>query len=114
MTFLEQLQSHRGGLIRLKNEFYWYIGPAQGWDGATGRVCLLLGAGRSRRFRRTGSSTAPPIWPAATTDTETLATWLAAVYVRDVAFARSADEVLLLIDGCPQWIWVTPADVEIL
>ena len=41
MTFLEQLQSHRGGLIRLK-ELYWYGG--RGFDGSPGRICLVLDA----------------------------------------------------------------------
>ena len=31
MTFLEALQSHRGGLVRIKTQLYWYGG--RGWDG---------------------------------------------------------------------------------
>ena len=42
MTLLEGLQSHRGGLLRIKSELYWYGG--RGFDGAPGRVCLILDA----------------------------------------------------------------------
>jgi len=42
MTFLEQLQSHKGGLICLKTELFWYEG--RGWDGTPGRICLILDA----------------------------------------------------------------------
>ena len=42
MTLLERLQSHKGGLIRLKTELFWYGG--RGWDENPGRVCLLLDA----------------------------------------------------------------------
>ena len=40
MTLLEGLQSHRGGLLRIKSELYWYGG--RGFDGSPGRVCLIL------------------------------------------------------------------------
>lgn len=40
MTFLEELQAHKGGLVRIKSELYWYGG--RGPDGSPGRVCLLL------------------------------------------------------------------------
>jgi hypothetical protein len=42
MTFLEQLQAHKGGLIRLKTQLFWYEG--RGWDNTPGRICLLLDA----------------------------------------------------------------------
>ena len=42
MTFLEALQSHKGGLIQLKTVLYWYDG--RGWDKNPGQVCLLLDA----------------------------------------------------------------------
>ena len=42
MTLLEQLQAHKGGLIQLKTQLYWYDG--RGWDGDPARVCLLLDA----------------------------------------------------------------------
>ena len=45
MTFLEQLQSHKGGLLRLKTELYWYGG--RGWDKNPGRICLILDAAAS-------------------------------------------------------------------
>ena len=46
MTFLEQLQSHKGGLLRLKTELYWYGG--RGYDGNPGRVCLILDTAAAR------------------------------------------------------------------
>ena len=86
MTLLERLQSHKGGLIRLKTALYWYDGL--GWDGSPGRVCLILDAA--------------------------YASCAAAI----TASARAADlplaAVLLLIDGCPHWVWVSQEDVELL
>jgi len=86
MTFLEQLQANKGGLVQLKTELYWY---AQGrYDGNPGRVCLILDA-------------AANILPA---DAGTTA-----------ATARSvAARAYLLIDGGPRWIWIVDEDVELL
>jgi hypothetical protein len=42
MTFLETLQVHKGGLLCLKTELYWYEGRK--WDGTPGRICLILDA----------------------------------------------------------------------
>jgi len=54
MTFLEQLRSHKGGLIHLKSQLYWYEGHR--WDNNPGRICLILDA-----------AAAPPAIPAACT-----------------------------------------------
>jgi hypothetical protein len=86
MTFLEQLQSHRGGLIRLKTELFWYGG--RGFDDVPGRVCLLLDA-----VGDIGSIAAALTGAAETLD---------------------STAALLLIDGCPQWVWVSRQDVEFL
>ena len=85
MTFLEELQAHRGGLLRLKGELFWYGG--RGWDGSPGQVCLLLDA-------------ADVVVAAATT--------------RLVCDAPAAPDVLLLIDGAPHWVWVCQEDVELI
>lgn len=89
MTFLKGLQSHRGGLLRLKTELFWY--SDRGFDDSPGRVCLVLDAARedattAGAAARTGTATA----------------------------ARTRAAALLLIDGCPHWVWVAPKDVEIL
>ena len=42
MTLLEQLQAHKGGLIQMKSQLYWYDG--RGWDGDPARICLILDA----------------------------------------------------------------------
>ena len=42
MDFLQTLKAQVGGLLHIKSELYWYGG--RGWDGAPGRVCLLLDA----------------------------------------------------------------------
>jgi hypothetical protein len=91
MTFLKQLQSHRGGLIRLR-KLYWYGG--RGWDRSPGRICLVLDAAGPRRARAV-----------------TLAALAAAGFAADPDAAAVA---LLLIDGGPQWVWVAQADVELL
>jgi hypothetical protein len=87
MTFLEELQAHKGGLIRLKSELYWYGG--RGLDKNPGRVCLVLDARLPAASR----------------------------YVSDFAAASFGSGHhgaggLLLIDGRPQWVWVSRADVE--
>jgi len=88
MDFLQTLRAHRGGLLRIKNQLYWYGG--RGWDGTPDRICLVLDAGNA--YRSAGSF--------ARATTEAL---------------RSASVVaLLLIDGCPHWIWVANEDVELI
>ena len=91
MTLLEKLQSHRGGLLRLKTELYWYdVGD---WDNNPGRVCLVLDA----------TVHAPG------TDAATVrADGLLGEVVGELA------DVLLLVDGSPQWVWVAECDVEVI
>ena len=92
MTFLEQLQSHKGGLLRLKTELYWYGG--RGYDGNPGRVCLILDTAATRSSA------------------------LASRADRDDAVTPTANYpdpgVLLLIDGSPHWVWMNKEDVELL
>jgi len=85
VTFLERLQAHKGGLIRLKTELYWCGG--RGWDKNPGRLCLLLEA--------TAAAAAPAAAAAA-------------------AEAAATTAALLLVDGSPQWIWVVDGDVEVI
>ena len=96
MTLLEQLQAHKGGLIQLKSQLYWYDG--RGYDGTPGRICLLLDAallagGPGRRAHV--ATAAAALVPAALTGAAT-----------EAAF--------LLIDGQPQWIWVAEEDIALL
>ena len=86
MVILEQLRIHVGGLVRLKDELFWYGG--RGWDGITGRVCLLLDAAPAR--------SAPFAQATAT------------------ATGAGAAAALLLVDGAPRWVWVGADDLEIL
>ena len=87
MTLLEGLQSHRGGLLHIKSELYWYGG--RGFDGSPGRVCLILDAAvHCDHLIRARSGAAG----------------LAGVLVG----------ALLLIDGCPHWVWVSQEDVELI
>ena len=88
MTFLEALQAHRGGLIRLKTELYWYGG--RGYDGSPDRICLLLDAA--------DADSAEVPWKAPST-----------------TGAGSAEPAAhLLIDGTPHWVWVAAEDVQLL
>ena len=89
VTFLDNLQSHRGGLLRLKTKLFWYGG--RGWDKNPGRICLLLDA----------------------TTAETTAATAATAGVA-AATAETTAAVHLLIDGSPQWVWVVEEDVELL
>lgn len=90
MTLLEQLQAHKGGLIQMKSQLYWYDG--RGWDGDPARVCLLLDAAPGRSADVNGYFVA--------------------------AMSRTAgtrtNTAFLLIDGQPQWIWVAEADIALL
>ena len=90
MPFLDNLQSHKGGLIKLKTQLCWY--DSRGWDNNPGRICLILDAARKSAGL------------AATTD------------VRRDGVATPADYVAayFLIDGQPAWIWITEQDVELL
>ena len=91
MTFLEKLQSHKGGLLRIKSDLFWYSG--RGNDNITGRICLLLDAVDADTYGSTTTLTAA-----------TAAAWADA--------ARSAAH--LLIDGSHHWVWVVEKDVELI
>jgi hypothetical protein len=90
MTFLEALQSHKGGLILLKGELFWYGGRS--WDGVHDRICLLMDS--------------------VLTFSDRLA---ARTRYADVDHDGHGDAAAcLLIDGCPHWVWIAPADLELL
>lgn len=89
MTILEKLKSHKGGLLRLKTELFWY---GRGWDNSPGRTCLVLNA--SAITTSYASATAACIRRSRHNDFPFLA--------------------LLLIEGKPQWIWVAEHDVEVI
>jgi hypothetical protein len=99
MTLLEQLQSHRGGLIKLKTELFWYDG--RGWDNNPGRICLLLDV-----VATTNAAAAVACTTAASSTAASPATTAAAEATTAAA--------LLLIDGKPQWIWIAEKDVEVI
>ena len=94
MDFLQTLKAQVGGLLHIKSELYWYGG--RGWDGAPGRVCLLLDAAL-------GGDRAPRRRPAAR-----------ALVARAAPHSPADLAVLLLIDGCPHWVWVSQEDVELI
>ena len=89
MTFLEDLQAHKGGLVRIKSDLFWYDG-GRGWDGAWDRVGLLMDADDDAPDRRFAAArtTAPAL--------------------------TDASVALLLVDGQPHWVWVGADDLELL
>ena len=93
MTPFEQLQSRRGGLLHLKTELFWYDG--RGHDNNSGRICLLLDVITTDAVRALGADAA-----------RTTAVRGAGREATAVAF--------LLIEGKPQWIWVTEQDMEVI
>ena len=99
MDFLQTLEAHRGGLLHIKSELFWY--GERGWDGARGRICLLLDADPAPATALHGLAPAE-------------ARRLAALRPVATALAAPAVAVLLLIDGAPHWVWVCQEDVEIL
>ena len=95
MTLLERLQSHKGSLIKLKTELFWYGG--RGWDENPGRVCLLLDAAAIEIAY--GST----VLQAHTGATHT--------GMPGTGMPATAQ---LLIDGSPHWVWVAEEDVALL
>jgi hypothetical protein len=92
MTFLEQIQSHKGGLLRLKTRLYWY---GSGYDKNPGRICLILDT-------------------AATANTANRAAATVAVVAGSRTAVVAEHAALLLLDGSPRWVWIAEDDVEIL
>ena len=90
MTLLEQLQSHAGGLVKIKTQLYWYGG--RGPDGNSGQVCLVLDAAPLDRTLTRGID----------------------ARVRFAACATSRTTAFLLIDGTPYWVWISEDTVELL
>jgi hypothetical protein len=97
MTFEKQLHVHIGGLVRLKEQLYWYDSCV--CDGVEGRVCLLLDVADADDLplldARIACSDQPP---AATVLGQRHETW----------------KVLLLIDGSPKWVWLSEDIVEFI
>ena len=93
MAFLEKLRAHRGGLVRLPTELFWYGG--RGWDSTPGRLCLLLDADpiTARAWGDAGDATTAGDATAA---------------------ARASAAAHLLIDGRPGWVRVVEGDVEVI
>jgi len=100
MTFLEQLQAHKGGLIRLKTPLYWYDGVR---NEIVGRICLLLDA-----------SSLPKPSAAATTPSAAAAATAVVATAAGVGTAAAFAVALLLIEGQPQWIWLAEKDIDLL
>ncbi len=96
MTFRDCLKSHKGGLIKLKNQLFWYGG--RGYDGNPGQVCLLLDSSDDHPFVGAAATAVGSSCTAGTT------------------LAHLGDEVLahLLVGGSPQWVWLAKDDVELL
>jgi len=86
MTLLEQLQTHKGGLLRLKNQLYWYNG--RGYDNNPGRICLILDAAIVASAKNAAATS--------------VAKWTRPPGV----------SALLLVDGSPHWVWVAEEDIE--
>jgi hypothetical protein len=99
MTLLEQLQAHKGGLLRLKTQLYWY--GRGGWDNNPGRVCLLLDA------------TCPATAATARATVATLSAFgSTANRTARAPTHATPTAAFLLIDGQPHWIWVAEEDIE--
>jgi len=104
MDFLQELGSHRGGLIRLKVELFWYGG--RGRDGVRGRVCLLMdSAPRADTFGVVDAFSDARDWSASPGSLPAPGS---------LPGALSNATALLLLDGAPHWVWVAQADVELL
>jgi len=92
VTFLEELTAHKGGLLLLKSELWWHGG--RGYDGITGRVCLLMDAAEAPLPCHHRMPPARSLLAATFTD--------------------NSPAALLLVDGALYWVWVAQEDVELL
>ena len=97
MTFSERLRVHRGGLVRLRANLWWFDAGMEKWGSnrMTEAVCIILdaveaGEGCGIHVEACGGGTAKG------GDTDCNA------------------EVLLLIEGAPRWIRLEENDLEIL
>jgi hypothetical protein len=96
MTFLEELTAHKGGLIRVKTELFWYGG--RGWDGVHDRICLLMDSALTYDGAPATRTTHDP--------------WATAAARAGVIEAAAI--ACLLIDGRPHWVRLALADLELL
>ena len=96
MTFLKQFQAHKGGLLRIKTELYWY--DRGRYDGNPGRVCLILDAYDARQV--------------VTRDID--ASGAANRQAESEGKKVNSVDSFLLVDGIPRWIWLSEDDVELL
>jgi hypothetical protein len=94
MTLLDKLQTHKGGLLQLKTQLYWYGG--RGWDNNPGRICLILDAAASKPTSAALSAFAH----------------FAREGVPGFQRAGGPAAAFLLIDGQPHWVWVAEEDIE--
>jgi hypothetical protein len=91
VTLLETLKHHKGGLLRIKSDLFWY--HDRSWEQNPGRICLVLDV-----------TTKVP------TGIEGVASARGAMY-GNIERRRI---VHLLIDGTPRWVWVSDDDVEVI
>ena len=96
MTFLERIQAHKGGLLRIKTRLYWYDRGRH--DGNPGQVCLILDVCDARQVD--------------SHDVE--AAGAANAYAESHGKKVNSVDAFLLVDGVPRWIWLSEADVELL
>ena len=92
MTLLKTLQAHKGGLLHIKSQLFWY--GDIGYDNFVGRVCLLLDAIPS-------------------SNAHVDAAGLIALGVVDTTPVNSA-VAHLLVDGSPRYVWVVEREVEVI
>ena len=90
-TFPERLQSHKHCLIRLHRELYWFGG--RGRDGRHEQTCIILDVRHEK------------------CDVPHPCAYQTTVLHADCGATVDA---LLLIDGAPQWVWITESYVEFL
>jgi hypothetical protein len=96
MTFLEQFQAHKGGLLKIKTQLYWYDRGRH--DGNPGRVCLILDVCDARHVN----------------SHDIHAVGAANAYAESHGKKVNSVDAFLLVDGVPRWIWLSEADVELL
>ena len=88
-VFIETLRSHRGGLVRLLSDLFWYSTAC--FDQRQDRICLILDANDRSNVTPSAES---------------------------VNYCTNGGDecagLHVLIDGKPAWIWITKVDVVLI
>ena len=95
MTLLKKLQSHVGGLVKIKAELYWY--DSSSWENVQERICTLLDSALRENH-----------------DPSVQGRIIAASRRWRMGPRTDSIELQVLVDGLPCWILLDEENFEIV